>query len=132
MKLGLKLHSDTFYGGNVVCVPVYNFVDFATFHPIQSSLIVKCHLNPPFFFDTEVFKGPRLSNHKKILDMQTHFNPTETFQYAHFSSCHPLIWKKGVIKEEALRFLRTNSVRGNFEQLANRTLNKECVKEATL
>ena len=110
---------------------VYNFVDFPTFHPIQSNIIVKCHLSPPFFFDTEVFKGPRLSTHK-ILDLQTHFNPTETFQYTHFSSCHPLIWKKGFIKEEALRFLRTNSVRENFEQLANQTLNKESVKEATL
>ena len=38
------------------------------------------------FLDTEVFKGPRLST-LKILDLQTHFKPTETFQYTHTS--HP-------------------------------------------
>ena len=67
------------------------------------------------FLDTEVFKGPRLSTHK-ILDLQTHFKPTETFQYTHFSSCHPLNCKKAFIKGVALRLLRTHSVRENFEK----------------
>ena len=66
------------------------------------------------FLDTEVFKGPRHSTHK-MLDLQTHFKPTETFQYTHFSSCHPFNSKKGFIKGEALRLLRTNSVKENFE-----------------
>ena len=39
------------------------------------------------FLDTEVFR--RLIQ-GKIPDVQTHFKPTETFQYTHFDSCHPL------------------------------------------
>ena len=66
------------------------------------------------FRDTEVFQGPQLST-LEILDLQTHFKPTETFQYTHFSSCHPFTPKKGFIKGEALRLLRTNSVKEIFE-----------------
>ena len=66
------------------------------------------------FLDTEVFKGPRFIT-DKILDVQTHFKPTETFQYKHFSSCHSLTVKKGVANGEALRLLRTNSVKVSFE-----------------
>ena len=47
-------------------------------------------------------------------DSQTHFKPTETFQYTHFSSCHPFNTKKGFTKGEALRLLTTNSVKDNF------------------
>ena len=51
-----------------------------------------------------------------ILDVGTHFKPTETFQYTHFSSCHPLGVKKGLIKGEALRLLRTNFSKENFQK----------------
>ena len=51
-------------------------------------------------------------NSSSILDVRTHFKPTETFQYTHFTSCHPL----GVnIKGEALRLLRTNSSKETFQ-----------------
>ena len=53
------------------------------------------------FFDTEVFKGPRLPS-LGILYSQTHYKPTETFQYIHFSSCYPFNTRKGFIKGEAL------------------------------
>ena len=80
---------------------VYNFVDCAnTFHP--TNIKFTCEIKSSectVFLDTEVFKGPRLSAHK-ILDLQTHLKPTETFQYRHFSSCHPSNCKKG--KGEAL------------------------------
>ena len=66
------------------------------------------------FPDTEVFKGPRFAD-SKTLDVQTHYKPTETFQYTHFSSSHPLSVKKGFIKGETLRLLRTNSVKEIFE-----------------
>ena len=56
------------------------------------------------FLDTEVFKGPRFA-WNKVLAVQTHFKDTETFQYTHFSSCHPLSVKKGFIKGETLRLL---------------------------
>ena len=48
--------------------------------------------------------------------MRTHFKPTETFQYTHFGSCHPQGVKKGFIKGEALRLLRTNSSELIFEE----------------
>ena len=62
--------------------------------------------------DSKLATSKRLST-LKILDSQTHFKPTETFQYTHFSSCHPFNTKKGFIKGEALRILKTNSVKEN-------------------
>ena len=75
---------------------------------------MKCHPNA-LFFSTELFKRPRLSP-LRILDLQTHFKFTETFQCTHFSSYHPFNAKKGFIKGEALRLLRTNSVKENFDK----------------
>ena len=39
------------------------------------------------FLDTVVFKGERLKT-ESILDIKTHYKPTETFRYAHLNSCH--------------------------------------------
>ena len=74
------------------------------------------------FLDTCVYKGERLKK-ESILDVRTHFKPTETFQYTHFSSCHPPGVRKGFIKGEALRLLRTNSSKTTFEE--NITLIKQ-------
>ena len=52
----------------------------------------------------------------QFLDVRTHFKPTETFQYTHFNSCHPPGVRKGFIKREALRLLRTNSSKAKFEE----------------
>ena len=49
-----------------------------------------------------------------ILDLRTHFKPTETFQYTHFTSCHPPGIKKGFFKSKALRLLRTKSSKATF------------------
>ena len=49
--------------------------------------------------------------------MRTHFKPTEAFQYTHFKSCHPQGNKKGFIKGEALRLIRTNSSKIIFEEI---------------
>ena len=67
------------------------------------------------FLDTVVYKVKRCREHS-ILDIKTHFKPTETFQYTHFSSSHPSGVKKGFVKGEALRRLRTNSSRTTFEE----------------
>ena len=48
--------------------------------------------------------------------MHSHFKPTETFQYTHYSSCHPPEISEGLIKGEALRLLRTNSSKSAFEE----------------
>ena len=83
-----------------------------------------CKLTPPYnkisnteatFLDTVVYKGKRFQN-QSTLDVKTHFKPTETFQYTHFSSCHPPGVKKGFVKGEALRLLHTNSSKTTFEE----------------
>ena len=66
------------------------------------------------FLDTYIYKGYRLER-ESILDVRTHFKPTESFQYTEFSSCHPPGVRKGLIKGEALRLLRTNSSKKTFE-----------------
>ena len=56
-------------------------------------------------------------NKDSILDVRTHFKPTETFQYTNFYSCHPPGVTKGFIKGEALSLLRTNSSEITFEEI---------------
>ena len=67
------------------------------------------------FLDTIVYKGERFLK-ESILDVRTHFKPTETFQYTNYYSCHPPGVTKGFIKGEALRLLRTNSSQLTFEE----------------
>ena len=66
-----------------------------------------------------IFKGQTF-NKESVLDMRTHLKPTETFQYAFFTTCHPPGAKpgakKGFVKGEALRLLRTNSSIKTFEE----------------
>ena len=38
--------------------------------------------------DTKVYKGVRFDE-ESILDVPTHYKPTETFEYMNFYSCHP-------------------------------------------
>ena len=66
---------------------------------------------------TPTFLKDHASQLLSILDIRTDFKPTETFQYTHFSICHPLNTKKGLYQGEVLRpLLRTlNSVKENFE-----------------
>jgi len=49
------------------------------------------------FLDSKVYKGVRFDK-ESILDVQTHYKPTETFEYMNFYSCHPPDVKKGFIK----------------------------------
>ena len=65
------------------------------------------------FLNTTVYKGERFEK-DSVLDWRTHFKPTETFQYTHYTSCHPLGVKRGFVKGEALRLLRTNSSKELF------------------
>ena len=56
----------------------------------------------------------RRFHNQGILDIRTHFKATETFQYKHSSSSNPHGVRKGLIKGEALRLLRTNSSAKSF------------------
>ena len=67
------------------------------------------------FLDAVVYKGTRFKE-KSILDIKTRFKRTETFQYTHFTSCHPPSVKKRFVKGEALTILRTNSSKTTFEE----------------
>ena len=49
------------------------------------------------FLDTVVYKGERFQK-DAILDIKTHYKPTETFQYTHYTSCHPPGVKRGFVK----------------------------------
>ena len=40
------------------------------------------------FLDTKVYKAVRFDK-ESTLDVQTHYKPTETFQYTDFYSCNP-------------------------------------------
>ena len=75
------------------------------------------------FLDTKVYKEVRFDK-ESILDVQTHFKPTETFQDTNFYSCHPPSVEKGFIKGEALRLLRTNSSQITFERNITNFLNR--------
>ena len=82
-------------------------------------LAVKISENEITFLDTVVFKGERFIKESN-LDIKTPYKPTETLQCTHFTSCHPPGVKRGFIKGEAIRLLRTNSSKTTFEEcLAN-------------
>ena len=84
------------------------------FHP-TINFMAEISENEITFFDTLVLKGERFTE-KSILDIKIHYKPTETFEYTHFSSCHPPGVKRGSIKGEAIRLLRTNSSKTTFEE----------------
>ena len=67
------------------------------------------------FLDTTVYKDERFET-ESILDLRTHYKPTETFQYTNCNSCQTAGVKKGFVKGEALRILRTNSSKLMFEE----------------
>ena len=92
---------------------ITHFIEQVNNHHTTVIFTAEISDNEVTFLDTIVYKGKRF-NSTSILDVRTHFKPTETFQYTHFSSCHPL--GKGFIKGEALRLHRTNSPRENFQK----------------
>ena len=65
------------------------------------------------FLDAVVYKRERFQK-DATLDIKTNYKPTETFQYTHYTSCHPPGVKRGFIKGESIRLLRTNSSKKNF------------------
>ena len=91
------------------------FIDLANKHHPTIKFTAEISDTETTFLDTSVYKGERFTN-ESVLDIRTHYKPTETFQYTHFSSCHPPGVKKGFIKGEALRLLRTNSSKTAFEE----------------
>ena len=56
------------------------------------------------FLNTAVYKGERFLA-EYVIDVYTHFKPSEAFQYKIFSTCHPSGILQGFSKGEALRLL---------------------------
>ena len=93
---------------------IYLFIEQAdNFHPTIKFTAEISDIKSTFQ-DTIIYKGDRFRN-DSVLDIRTHCKPTETFQYTHFTSCHPPGVKRGFMKGEALRLLRTNSSETMFE-----------------
>ena len=93
---------------------IYLFIEQANnFHPTIKFTAEISDIETTFL-DTIIYKGDRFRN-DSILDIRTHYKPTKTFQCTHFTSCHPPGVKRGFIKGEALRLLRTNSSETMFE-----------------
>ena len=89
---------------------ITHFIEQVNNHHATVKFTAEISENEVTFLDAIVYKGT------SILEVTTLFKPTETFQYTHFSSCHPLGVKKGLIKGETLRLLRTNSSKENFQK----------------
>ena len=64
------------------------------------------------------FNLESIFHNQGILDIYTHFKPTETFQYTHFPSCDPYGVRKGLIKGEVLRH-PLNSAKFFYENIYN-------------
>jgi len=93
---------------------VTQFIEKANSHNPTIKFTAEVSDTDTAFLDTSVYKAEPFAN-ESILDIKTHFKPAETFQYTHFSSCHPQGVKKGFIKGEALRVPRTNSSETMFK-----------------
>ena len=94
---------------------VLQFIEQANKHHPTIKFTAEISETETTFLDTNIYKGERFISNS-VLYVRTHFKPTETFQYTHFSSCHPPGVKRGFIKGEALRLLRTNSSKKIFEE----------------
>ena len=94
---------------------IEKFIEHANRHHATIKLTAEISDKETTFLHTCVYKGERFKK-ENILDVRSHFKPTETFQYTHYSSCHPPGVSKGFIKGEALRLLRTNSSKTTFEE----------------
>ena len=103
---------DTSPCGSLLKQKLQNLLTSLTHSIPLSNSHVKCRWKRCFPSDTEVFKGPHFST-LKLLDVRTHFKPTIHTSHP----VHPINTKRGFIKGEALRLLRTNSIKANFEKL---------------
>ena len=67
---------------------IIQFIEQANNHHPTIKFTVKISETETTFLDISIYKGER-SRNNAVLDLRTHLNRTETFQYTHFSSCHP-------------------------------------------
>ena len=92
---------------------IEQFIEQAHSHHSTIKFTAEISETETTFLDTVIYKGERFKE-QSIVDIKTHFKPTETFQYTYYTSCHPSSVKIGFVKGEALRLLRTNSFKSYF------------------
>ena len=97
---------DIFSLWNVDKKDIDSFIELANNHHPTIKFTAEISDTEITFLDTCIHKGYRFGR-ESILDVRTHFKPTESFQYTEYSSCHPPGIRKGFLKGEALRLLRT-------------------------
>ncbi|XP_068756630.1 uncharacterized protein [Montipora capricornis] len=73
------------------------FIEHANRHHATIKFTAEISDKETTFLDTCAYKGKRFKK-ENILDVRSHFKPTDTFQYTHYSSCHPPGVSKGFIK----------------------------------
>ena len=64
------------------------FIEHANRHHATIKFTAEISDKETTFLATCVYKGERFKK-ENILHVRSHFKPTETFQYTHYSSCHP-------------------------------------------
>ena len=107
---------DIFSLWNIDKKDIGSFIGLANNHHLTIKFTAEISDTEITFLDTCVHKGHRFER-ESILDVRMHFKkPTESFQYTEYSSCHPPGIRKGFLKGEASRFLRTNSSEETFEE----------------
>ena len=67
---------------------IESFIEQANSHHPTIKFTAEISNTETTFLDTVIYKGERFRE-QSILDIKTHFKPTETFQYTHYTSCHP-------------------------------------------
>ena len=92
---------------------IEHFIEQANNHHPTIKFTAEISDKETTFLDAYIYKGERFER-DAILEVHTHFKPTETFQYTHYASCHPQGVKKGFIKGKPS--LRTNSSKIIFEE----------------
>jgi len=73
---------------DIVKPDIETFIEQANLHHPSIKFTAEISDSETVFRDKMVYKGTRFRD-QTILDVKTHFKPTETFQDTHFSSCHP-------------------------------------------
>ena len=78
----------------------FHFIEQANLYHPTIKFTAEVSQSETTFLDTTVYKGERFEK-ESILDVRTHYKPTETFQYTNYYSYHPAGVKKGFVKGEA-------------------------------
>ena len=84
-----KRHIDDILSlGDTIREVLNQFIDQANNHHPTIKFTADISDTETTFLDTSVYKGQRFI-YESVLDIRTHYPPTETCQYTNFSSCHP-------------------------------------------